>query len=246
MKTNTSIEKHLFLLSFILLFQYSYAQDKLSPHGYWSINAGANYLRPNIMGYGLIDYEPFTYQDVYSNYEIKPVGGFGNYIEIGKGFNIFSDNNIFDCNLNVNISYNWTSSKTEYLHQYKDEGKHFNKRGEIAYRLHYPSLAIQGNNIVSLNNKFGLYQALGVKCDFLYWSSYDFYSNYDFYIPLSLGLVINFKKFRLIPIYSVSVLNFFDNTYRINSNDAGGIYLKDYFQTMELGLSIHFNKLKKQ
>lgn len=227
--------KFIVLLLVIVQFQYSHSQESASPKGYWSINMGANYMRPTVTKYASISQGT----NGYSYCDIKPFGGFGNYFEIGKGFKLKSYNENLTFNINIKLSYNWYKVKLSY---YQFCSYSSLKQGEIAYNLNYPSLAIQTNNIIKLNSNYGIYHALSIKYSFL--MSVDHY-NSAFYMPYSLGFIIYLKRYDVIPIFSINFINFINKTDKFLGNSFGYSFKKNYFQPMELGLSIHLNQYLK-
>jgi|GEM_PF-4709419 len=236
--------KKLLLIVIIFFNQFVLAQNNFNTgdtidnnqKGYWSFNIGANYLRPTIISGGSVAYST----DGYHNYYISPVGGFGNYIEIGKGFKIFCYTNNSSFNCNVNLSYNWTSSILKYSHYYSYMGVNYFKSGEETNRFKFPSLLLQLNNILFFNDKFGIYQAIGAKTNFFSSRYLDRIYN-NFYVPYTLGFVLNVKKIRLIPIFNINIFRFWNKTDKINSGMFGtSAFKQEYFQQLDFGLCFHY------
>lgn len=230
------MKNFIILLLLIIQLQYSYAQKSTSPKGYWNINIGANYMRPTVTQYASISHGT----NGYSYCDITPLGGFGKYFEIGKGFKLKSYNENLSFYININLSYNWYKVKLSY---YKFSSYSSLQQGEITYNLNYPSLAIQTNNIVKLNSNYGIYHALSIKYAFL--MSVEHY-NSTLYMPYSLGFVIYFKRYDVIPIFNINIINFINKTDKFLGNSFAYSFKKNYFQPMELGLRIHLNQYKKQ
>lgn len=229
------MKNFIIVLLFIIQLQYSYAQESTSPKGYWNINIGANYMRPTVSQYASISHGT----NGHSYCDITPFGGFGNYLEIGKGFKLKSYNENFNINLNLNLSYNWYKAKLSY---YKFSSNSSLQQGEITYNLNYPSLAISTNNIFKLNSNYGIYNALSIKYAFL--MSVDYYTS-ALYMPYSLGFIIRLKRYYVIPIFSINFINFINKTDKFLGDSFGYSFKKNYFQPMEFGLSIHLNQYKK-
>jgi len=215
-------------MPFILLLQYAYAQEEISPKEFWTINMGAIYLHPAVK-------KDVVFGNV-STGVISPIGGFGNYIEIGKGFKVLSNNkSVF--NINMNIIYNWSSAKVN-LKTYNSFGYNKFEEKVITHKINYPSLVARINNNYHLNERLGIYQAIGFRYNFKICM---LNNNSSFHIPYSLGLILNHKKYNIIPVYNINIINFFSQQ---DKNEGYNIasYKKDYFQQMELGLKIQFNK----
>ena len=159
----------------------------------------------------------------------KYQGGFGGHIGLFRTIKLNKINDKNSFNVLIGLSYNLTRIKCD----------EFNEHLILYESYNYPCLDIKFSSMINLKEKYGIYNAVGFRIN-----TFEIFDYVEYYLTYSLGFLFYFKKINIMPCVDFEIIDLKKNNYKHSCPLLMGVvqYKKEYFNHINFGISIFFNK----